>query len=476
MNADPPRTNWRLSLWIMIAPGVIVIVVASVVYLIALKIPGLEFGKFRLLATSLIGAVGVAAGLLLHRKAVADCLNVGRAYWKTVLFSLLSLVGGPALAAVLLDKATGLGFLLSSPAPILILRPRSIESYRTDEFAFTATTNALGFRDREIDLRHKAGLRILALGDSFTYGWGVDDAEAWPGVLERRLREQGRDVEVINLGCPGAGVDAYAEIAESIVPLSRPDIVLVGVLQGIDLKLLNLGKTSDRLYQSKMNERGRSSRSVAAYTLPNLCALLAHVESRRPRSTSAEQNREDWKEMTKWMWRRLTVDERDRFNDLDADVKRMFGDGDLNPWEVYFALKYPDYVSFTLTPDRTEVQAAVKAMAGHLARIKRTAEEVQAKTVVLSVPPAWYISRRALVSKRRVGYRLDDSAANSDEPDEVIRAACREAGIPFQSFNARFREIGRDEQWFFEFDGMYSARGQSIFGAEVTRAILRLMD
>ena len=44
---------------------------------------------------------------------------------------------------------------------------------------------------------------VVCLGDSLTEGYGVEDEHAYPSVLERRLRERGRDVRVINAGITG---------------------------------------------------------------------------------------------------------------------------------------------------------------------------------------------------------------------------------------------------------------------------------
>ena len=65
--------------------------------------------------------------------------------------------------------------------------------------------NADGFRDREFPRERTPGTeRILAVGDSFTFGDGVEDvAKTWPKVLESRLNAAGRPSEVFNLGIPG---------------------------------------------------------------------------------------------------------------------------------------------------------------------------------------------------------------------------------------------------------------------------------
>src|ERR1051326_4754279 len=59
--------------------------------------------------------------------------------------------------------------------------PRNVSRHFVPpEFAFTVTTNSLGFRDREFSPDKKSKTRIVALGDSFTYGWGVEAQQSWP--------------------------------------------------------------------------------------------------------------------------------------------------------------------------------------------------------------------------------------------------------------------------------------------------------
>lgn len=86
--------------------------------------------------------------------------------------------------------------------------------------------NAQGFRaDREYALEPPPGvLRVVAVGDSFTFGNGVHVHEAWPAVLERRL-----GAEVINLGVAGYGVDQQLLTLESRGLRFQPDVVLLGL-------------------------------------------------------------------------------------------------------------------------------------------------------------------------------------------------------------------------------------------------------
>jgi len=66
---------------------------------------------------------------------------------------------------------------------------------------------------------------ILALGDSFTYGYEVSDDETWPAYLERGL-----NIRVINAGVTGYGLDQAVLRAEALIPKFRPDVVILGFI------------------------------------------------------------------------------------------------------------------------------------------------------------------------------------------------------------------------------------------------------
>ncbi len=70
------------------------------------------------------------------------------------------------------------------------------------------TTNSHGMRDAEPMPKETGNLvRITAIGDSFTFGFGVRTEEAWPYVLERLLnkppKDPGRTCDVLNFGVGG---------------------------------------------------------------------------------------------------------------------------------------------------------------------------------------------------------------------------------------------------------------------------------
>lgn len=60
--------------------------------------------------------------------------------------------------------------------------------------------------------------RILAIGDSTTFGWGVEDQQAWPAQLEAKLAARGREVQVLNAGVPNLGYDSMAAYLRVMAP------------------------------------------------------------------------------------------------------------------------------------------------------------------------------------------------------------------------------------------------------------------
>ncbi len=72
--------------------------------------------------------------------------------------------------------------------------------------------------------------RVAVLGDSFTFGWGVAEQEAWPALLQARLAAElpGLSVEVLNFGVPGYNTWLQLLHWQRVVSRYRPDAVLLG--------------------------------------------------------------------------------------------------------------------------------------------------------------------------------------------------------------------------------------------------------
>jgi lysophospholipase L1-like esterase len=71
------------------------------------------------------------------------------------------------------------------------------------EKRYRIVTNEDGFRDASFDAAPLGTLRIFSMGDSETWGDGVETGDTYSALLEASLRRQGQDVDVMNLGVQG---------------------------------------------------------------------------------------------------------------------------------------------------------------------------------------------------------------------------------------------------------------------------------
>ena len=102
-------------------------------------------------------------------------------------------------------------------------------------------TDSRGFRGPEVSKVPAAGtLRVVGLGDSVMFGWGVREEECYVRVLESMLNADspGR-VEVINTAVPGYNTAMEVATLEAKALALQPDLVLLGFV-GNDRGLPNL--------------------------------------------------------------------------------------------------------------------------------------------------------------------------------------------------------------------------------------------
>lgn len=90
--------------------------------------------------------------------------------------------------------------------------------------------NRDGFRDRDFPVEKKEGVkRIIFLGDSIIYGYSLEANQTIPRQLEAVFQEEGKAVEVLNLGVSGYETEQEVEFFKEVGRKYKPDVVLVGV-------------------------------------------------------------------------------------------------------------------------------------------------------------------------------------------------------------------------------------------------------
>jgi len=211
--------------------GIVFAIVVSIFLAYVAKLSPVAPG----LITVLMAFVGWALTLVLVRRLVVWSFGL-RETSKVDRFLLV--LGALAVGVVVVEgwlhfaDALNLGRLAGQEMPVEwqkrdILVPGSKSAHYWHEILFVFDENGMR-RTEPFPPRRKNVCRVVIVGDSLTYGYGVRIEETYPSILAGTLSEQG-SVEVLNLGVSGRASGEILGIVREFVPKLNPDIVVYGV-------------------------------------------------------------------------------------------------------------------------------------------------------------------------------------------------------------------------------------------------------
>jgi lysophospholipase L1-like esterase len=123
------------------------------------------------------------------------------------------------------EEARFVGIKLKPHLDVYVVNPfNSIEVAK--QVTFHLTSNGDGFRGPEFTPPSPSVLRVIAIGDSSTFGWGVDPAYTYEELLARRLEAGGRRAEVFNLGMPGTNTRQGLAMLDHVAAPLQPRVVI----------------------------------------------------------------------------------------------------------------------------------------------------------------------------------------------------------------------------------------------------------
>jgi hypothetical protein len=114
-------------------------------------------------------------------------------------------------------------------------RPNLALEHHTAEFTTHCYNNADGFRVPRpgVEYSRQKGdgtYRVMLLGPSFAYGWGVDYEQSFGAVLERELESRGyaggKHIEILNAGVPSLSAAPHLRWYDHVGRAYQPDLVI----------------------------------------------------------------------------------------------------------------------------------------------------------------------------------------------------------------------------------------------------------
>ncbi len=335
--------------------------------------------------------------------------------------------------------------------------PNSTFHHSTSEFSYTIKINSLGFRDREWNAEKESPkLTVLAIGDSFTFGWGVNIEESWPKLIEKYFVSAGYDVEIANLGRSGGTPETYAKTARRAIKTLKPDLIILGTLQGDDLSQLIIRKPTAVIEKESGLSFKSSLKAITNSLLPNTYMLMKKRKYNRPIG-------QIWRGQARFILASFDEEEKRRYHALDKSIQDKFMNGDLNPYLIGKAVRNPQYFRQIFDTENPLILEGLRKFENYYSQIRNMAYKAGAKVVVVSIPNAIFTTETEMHNCKNLGFSIIEEMTTTYLPDRLIQRISQNLDIPFFSVTKDFRAFAEKTPLFFQYDYHFNRRGHEIF-------------
>jgi lysophospholipase L1-like esterase len=367
--------------------------------------------------------------------------------------ALLAVVFTIALA-VAVDRIYG---AIGMPETTNLLFPAfSRAHHQSTEFDVTVHINNLGFRGESVSIK-KTKKRVVVLGDSFTFGWGVPLHETWIQLLQERYP----DIEFLNLGQGGTHPGDYVQTARKVIPLLQPDLLLVGVLQGNDLH---------QLMRIIAHERGEFGAQLPPITQENSPGFdwKTYVQRLFPNFTKrwppVVEIGERWQAESDAIRNAMLPPETKRYAAIDASIRQAFEAGQLNPSLLFDALTYPDGICAAVDTSIPLLQDATVRLGDYMKELRQLCETNQCGLIAVSLPNRPYGCPDCYPQLEALGYQL--SNCYGKDADIPFLLATKRAHVQGITLPTAFTA-----QEYYALDGHWNASGNRIFAKTLSATL-----
>lgn len=375
------------------------------------------------------------------------------------LLHVLTVVGitiGVTITAAILDRLYG-RWLMPETRDI-VFPAYSTFRHHSSEFDLTVKVNNLGFRGPNTTLQNK-GRRVAVMGDSFTFGWGVEDDETWVYLLGEAFP----DVEFLNLGRGGTHPGDYVQLARRALPLLNPEVVIVAVLQGNDIGQLRRiiaherGLLQPRFQHFPREKNGnRFIKQLRERLFPNLSRRLPGVAFPT----------EIWKQEAETIIVSFSEQEMTRYDGLNPSLKKDFKAGLVNPSIILEAITEPEAPCLAVDMGDTLTRDAAIRLRDHLSELKKLCTENDVQLILVGLPNRPYRCPDCLPDMQALGYgQLPCDTADGDLP---LRWAAGRAGVPLLTVPQSFPFSASD---FHPMDGHWNRMGNRKFATVLSERL-----
>ncbi len=306
------------------------------------------------------------------------------------------------------------------------------------EYRHGFAVNSLGMRGGEPAADHHDACRLLAIGDSFTFGLGVEDAEVFHQVAAAEPGREGRPLEALNGGIPAIGVPQAVRWLERHGLGAEPDLVLLAIFVGNDLRDANAD------YDNWSVSNGQLA-TPAGYSplkdwLFNNIHLYALLKTALPAG-------------------------------VQKRARAILGMGE--PWSLRYAREVFMIYDPMVPP---LVEEGLERTDDAVARLVRMADEEGLQVAAMLVPDIVQVDGpRWAATLEQLG--IADDRHDPRQPNRLLRALLERRGVPVLDLIDTFDEaFDRGEPLYYPVDRHWTAAGHALAGRQLADFLAPLLE
>jgi len=417
---------------------------------------------------------------------------------KTHLINIALVIGSvlfsAGLAEAYLRLAKPYWLIAKLPAP-----PNINVEFETDEFKTRVITNNIGLRDhREFTPDHRGTYRIAAIGDSFPYGWGVNNNEAFPAVLENILKAKtDKNLEIINFSRPGDNPLGYLRTFVGHTKRLKPDMVIMSIHPANDCPLTSslVGGTDEQARQRSavLIQQSRKPEKTPSFYV----AWLVKTRISRPirawfRNLGQEKSSNGIEMIDPIDGSRNPLEphalkktiagnpeQTVRYQTLkDAGWVAKGERREISPWLIVSAITNPDIARHALLLDpktRPAMEHQWDICQQAIKSISKTIEATEAKFVLMVLATPAQVSREFLAARRLLGMNIPDIALTDTSVNDRLKTFCEKEHLICIDTLLPARQAAKSgTKLFYPIDGHPTAKGQALYAKVVAEKLVRL--
>ncbi len=309
--------------------------------------------------------------------------------------------------------------------------PNHEASFRGRDFNVRIKTNSYGFRDAEYPLSRRPGMkRVVVIGDSYTWGWGVEQEEVFCKVAEREIK----NTEFLNLGHNAYGTAQQYLLFKKLGIRFSPDLTVVAFFY-------------NDIYENYENSLKRPNFRLEGGKL---------ILKNGPRSLSIDSK------INQFLQRNLLF-----YNFIDYRFAMLKQLG--KP----FNMVYNGIVECFYKKYSEETKAAWDLTDALLLKI----DEVTHHKLLIMYIPANLQVENEIYQKALIASNLDERKIDLLGPNKMLKEFSERHRIPFLDLTSSFRRAHEKKvPIYFQHDGHLTREGHNLAGHELGEKVKKLLS